>query len=131
MTLRKRITPSVPFTLNVEDDNGDKFTQTFDLAYDLNTLILIEEKLGKSSFTDLGEILDNPTATNVSILFWAAVQINHPEYAGEEGLQLVRTNLTVGTAKAAMAACSEAFVAQLPEEQVKKLKELRAARGKL
>jgi hypothetical protein len=120
--LRRRVSPTVPFTLKVEDANGDKFEQSFRLSYDFNTLPLVEEKTGKSMLTQVGEIMDNPSVTNVSILLWAAVLENHPEYQGEEGLRTIRYNLTLATAKVALDACKEAFLLQLPADQVARLK---------
>jgi hypothetical protein len=76
---------------------------------------------------DIGEILDNPTIKNVSVLLWAALQENHPEYEGLEGLQTVRCNLTIATAKEAKEACAAAFITQLPPDQVEAFKKVMAA----
>ena len=126
---RRRVSGSVPFILNCEDADGTKFSQSFQLCYDFNSLALVEASLGKSMLTDIGEILDNPSVKNVSVLLWAAVQEHNPEYEGPDGLREIRYNLTVGTAKEVLAACSQAFVKQLPAEQVKRLEEIQAARA--
>lgn len=125
--LRTRITPSVPFILKVEDAEGT-FSLSFRLSYDFNSLTAVEDLLGKSMMTDIGEILDNPSAKNTSILLWGALQVNHPEYEGIEGLKVVRNLLTIGQAALVGEACSEAYLLQLPAEQVKALKEIQAAR---
>jgi len=117
MSIRERISPSVPFTLAVEDARG-KFSLSLKLAYDFDALGLVEEQTGKSMLTQATEVFDNPSCKSVSVLFWAALQENHPEYAGEKGLRAVRKNLTLGQAKAAREACFEAFLKQLPDEQV-------------
>lgn len=127
--LRRRITPSVPFTLHWEDADNSKQSISFRLSYDLNALTLVEEQLGKSMFTEVGEVLDNPSAKNASVLLWAAVQENHPEYAGEEGLHAIRSMLTVGSSKEAAVACSDAYLSQLPSDMVAKLKAIQAARA--
>lgn len=121
--LRQRITPSVPFVLDWTDADGAKQTQTFKLSYDLNALMLIEQELGISMFTDAGDVLDAPSATNTSVLLWAAVQEHQPEYEGKFGLRAIRSVLTIDTAKAAIAACSEAYITQLPEEKQKTIRE--------
>jgi hypothetical protein len=122
--LRQRVTPSVPFMLAVEDESG-KQQISLQLAYDFNSFALIEEQLGKSMLTDVGELLDNPTARSVSVLLWAACQIYHEdEFDGIEGLRAIRNLLTVDTAKSALSACSAAYVKQLPPEKVEKLKEI-------
>jgi len=125
---RRRVSTPVSFLLNWEDEDGSKVSQSFQLCYDFNSLALVEEALGKSMLMDIGEILDNPSVKNVSVLLWAAVQEHNPEYEGKDGLREIRYNLTVGTAKEALAACSEAFIKQLPAEQVAKLREIQAAR---
>ena len=124
---RRRVSPSIPFILNVEDETG-KFSQSFRLCYDLNKLALVEQELGKSALLDIGELFDNPSVTSVSVLLWAAVQEYNPEYAGKDGLEEIRYNLTIGTAKEAMDACREAFLKQLPAEQVARLKAIIEAR---
>ena len=78
--------------------------------------------------TQAAEVFENPTCDNVSILLWAALQENHPEYRegrdekdGGKGLAVVQQNLTLGQAKAAKDACEEAFIKQLPDAQLEKL----------
>lgn len=119
--LRRRITPFVPFILKYEDSSG-KYADSFKVAYDWNSLALVEIELGKNMLLDIGQVLDNPSVTNISVLLWAGVQIYHPEYEGPEGLEVLRSNLTIATAKEAKEACSEAFVKQLPAEQVEAMK---------
>jgi uncharacterized membrane protein YccC len=119
--LRRRISPSVPFTLTFEDEQG-VFTASYQLAYNLNSMALVELELNKSMLTSLGELLENPTATSVSVMFWAALQENHSdEFEGEDGLRLVRTNLTVAQTRSALAACAKAYIQQLPKEQQQRL----------
>jgi hypothetical protein len=123
--LRQRVTPSVPFMLAVEDESG-KQQISLQLAYDFNSFALIEEQLGKSMLTDVGELLDNPTARSVSVLLWAAcpdlsrgrVRWRRRSAGHQEPL------LTVNTAKEALNACSAAYVKQLPADKVEKLKEI-------
>ena len=120
MSLRERVSPSVRFVLDVQDESG-KFSLPLLLSYDFDSLGLIEEHTGKSMLTAATEVFDNPSCKNVSVLLWAAVQENHPEYRGERGLKAVRKNLTLMTAKKAKDACEKAFLKQLPDEQVEKL----------
>lgn len=127
--LRQRIAPAVPFALNVENADGSKFTVTFQLAYDLNAFTLVEQVTGLSMLTDLGKVFDEPTVATVSAMFWAALQINHPEYEGFVGLRSVRNLLTIADTKPALDACTSAFIAQLPKEQADRLRALAAAKA--
>jgi hypothetical protein len=125
--LRRRISPSVPFTLTFEDETG-VVSLSYKLAYNINSLVLIEEQLGVSMLTDCGEIVDSPTAKNVSVLLWAALQEYQPEYEGLEGLENIRQNLTVSHTKDALNACFDAYVKQLPPEQQARVLALKAKR---
>jgi hypothetical protein len=127
--LRRRVSASVPFILTYENEDGTKFSDSFRLCYDFNKLALVEEILGKSVLLDIGEILDNPSVKNVSVLLWAAVLENHPEYEGAEGLETIRYNLTTWTAKEALTACTDAFMKQLPLEQQQRLKDIQEKRA--
>lgn len=120
--LRRRITPSVPFTLHVEDSDGSSFDQTFQLAFDLNAMAAFEEVTEINMLRNINKVLDSPSVSTLTALFWAALHVNHPEYAGHEGLSVVRSNITLGNAKAALKACVEAFLSQLPSEQVEKIR---------
>lgn len=129
MSVEERISPPVPFTLTFTDERG-KHSLSLKLSYDFETLGLVEEQTGKSMLTQATEVFDNASCKSVSVLLWAALQEYHPEYRGEAkklgdvppGLRIVRKNLTLGQAKAAREACFEAFLKQLPDEQVSALK---------
>jgi hypothetical protein len=127
--LRKRITPSVPFLLKVNDANGDKFEISFQIAYDFNALCLLEAKLGINVLREFGRLLDEPSASTIATIFWAGVQKNHPDYAGDEGLDAIGSNLTLESAKEAFVACIEALVSQLPEEQAARIRAARAGKA--
>lgn len=126
--MRQRITPWVPFVLKWKDHDGTEQVQSFKLSYDMNAFGLVEQQLGISMLTDAGTIFDTPTAKNVSVLLWAAVQENQPEYEGEAGLRAIRSLLTVATVKTAVIACSEAYITQLTDEKQKLIREFQEAK---
>ena len=65
----------------------------------------------------------------VTALFWAGVQINHAaDYAGLEGLEILRSNITLPEFGPIMEACLMAFMTQLPKEKQAELKRQQAAR---
>ncbi len=119
--LRRRISSPVPYVLEYTNADGTKISETFKLSYDFNSLALVEETLGISMLLDIGAVLDNPSVKNVSVLLWAALQEYHPEYEGEEGLRIVRSNLTMASAKDARVACTKAFIKQLPPDEVARI----------
>lgn len=124
--LRKRITPSTPFILSVVDADGGKFETSFQIAYDFNALCLIEKSLNINVLKQFASLLLEANAQTIAVLLWAGVQKNHPQYAGVEGLEIIGSNLTLESAKAAFAACIEALIAQLPVEMAAKIKASRA-----
>ncbi len=126
--LRRRITPAVPFLLHVEDAEGT-FDQSFQIAYDLNSMALFEEATGLNLFRDIAKILAERSVRIVTALFWAGVQIHHADsYAGQEGLESLRANVTLPEFGRIMEACLQAFMTQLPKETQEKLKQQQAAR---
>lgn len=88
--LRKRLAPAVPITLELLDDNGDKFSRSFKLCFDFAAGVAIEQKTGLNlrDFKILTE-MDKPTA--MSVVFWAALLRHQPEYDSDEGLEIIRS----------------------------------------
>jgi hypothetical protein len=88
--LRKRLAPATPITLEMTDDNGDKFSRSLKLCFDFAAGVAIEEKTGLNlrDFKILTE-MEKPTA--MSVVFWAALLRHQPEYDSEDGLEVVRS----------------------------------------
>lgn len=126
--LRRRITPSVPFTLQVEDADGSKFELNFKISFDFNAMSLVEETTGLSMMS--GEVFSEPSATKTKVLLWAGIQANHPEYAGKEGLDTIGSLLNLDSGKDALLAITEAFFAALPKEKAAQLKAAAEARAR-
>ena len=124
--LRKRITPATPFILSTVDAGGGKFDTSFQIAYDFNALCLIEKTLNINVLKQFAGLLVEANAQTIAVLLWAGVQKNHPDYAGPDGLEVLCSNLTLASAKAAFAACITALVAQLPKEMADKINAQRA-----
>lgn len=118
--LRKRITPSVPLSLTITNGDDSSFVVSFLLTFDFNAMALVEANTGLSMLT--GEVFVNPNATKISILLWAAVQTNQPEYEGEEGLEAIRSFLTTDNVTEVLKAVDAAFLAALPKERAEELK---------
>jgi len=105
--------------MNVENHDGSSFQLSLKLSFDFNAMALVEDKLGMSMLS--GEVFENPSAKHTMVLLWAAMQENHPEYEGEDGLECVGTMLNLKSAKEALEAITKAFVASLPKSKVDEL----------
>lgn len=120
--IRRRITPSFPYVLAWTDADGKETSSAFRLSYDFNAFAQVEQELPGVNTLLVGTLFAIPSATSTRVLFWAALQENHPEYAGKEGLSAVGSMLTLVNWRDANEACAEAYLLQLPEDVVKKLK---------
>ena len=94
--LRLRIPPSVPLALELVDDGGAKFTQTFRLGFNANVAAKIEEKTG-FSITDFSIWAHVAESKVLRAMAWAAILPLHPEYdtvdihggPSSEGLEVI------------------------------------------
>jgi hypothetical protein len=117
--LRRRIAPSVPLTLELADDSGEKFTRSFLLAFDFNAMTSVLEQTGYSMLT--GEIWNHVNEKTLSIMFHAAVLLRHPEYASDNGLEVIRSYMDTMNTEAITNALNDAFLLQLPPARRKKV----------
>jgi hypothetical protein len=121
-TLRARITPTVPFTLHVENADGSTFDSGFQIAFDCNAFTAFEEVTGINILRDLAVVFDKPNVRVLTALLWAGILLNHPQYDSPEGLRNLRANIGLANIPAIKEACTRAFLAQLPKEQSERLK---------
>jgi hypothetical protein len=121
--LRRRIVSSLPLDLKLQDDNGSVQTLSFRLSFDFNAIALIEEQTGFQVLT--GEIWRNLNAKNLSIMFWAAILANSPQYQGEDGLEIVRSYMDAGNSDQIAEAILDAYILSLPPEKRQMMKELK------
>lgn len=124
--LRRRIMKSTPLTLQLEDENGDKFTRMFRLAFDFNAQCIVEFRTKLSMLEADIWLRDSPT--NLSVMFHAAVLMHQPEYAGEEGLQTLRSYMDAGNIAQISDALNEAFVSTLSADKQKIIRAKQAER---
>lgn len=120
--LRRRIVKATPLALTFDDGNGGTVTEHFRIAFDLNSMVLFEEETGLNMFKEIGSVLSTASVTIITALFWAGIQMYHMDYRGEEGLEIIRTNLTLLHFGPILQACVQAFLEQLPKEQQAKIK---------
>lgn len=136
--LRRRIAPSTPLTLELEDDSGGKFVKTFRLCFDFNAGAEILDRTGLSLLNgSIWQHIDKPTV--FSVMFYAAILANHPEYRtvdekGEptdEGLEVIRSYMQEANAEPITEALWKAYLAFLPKEKRELMEKLRMkAEGK-
>lgn len=109
--------PSFPYTVVLLDRTGAKHEVSFRLTFDFRALALVEAHTGLSLLTQAGAMFQEMSVTNLTIMFWAAIQASHPEYAGKAGLEAVRSYFTLGNVEGMCDAVQEAFLVSLPPEQ--------------
>jgi hypothetical protein len=123
------LTPSVPLELRINDANGEHVLN-FRLLFNFDAYALVEASANINMlmpglvFKLLGDPA-GPGATLLSVLLWAAIVNSNQdsEYAGESGLQAVRSYLNYDNSARVAEALQEAFLFTLPEEQQKALRE--------
>lgn len=115
---------SVPLKLDLEDEGtGATFTRNFRLSFDFNAIALCEERTGLGFLN--GEIWTKLNATNISIMLYAAILSNHPEYwtvdkfsnPTPEGLEVLRSYLDAGNLQLVTRALNDAFMQSLPVDK--------------
>ena len=111
---RKRVAPSVPLKLDLAEEGGGRLTLALELVFDFNAVAAVETATGRNVFA--GDIWQNLSGTNLSVLFWAAVQARQPGLAGEEGLEIIRSYMDVGNSDQITWAIWEAFLVFLSKE---------------
>lgn len=112
--LRKRIVPSVPLVLELEDADGAKFIRSFSLSFGMRAIAEIEERTGLSVLR--GEIWKKLNAKTIAVMFWAAALESHPEFdtGDDTGLQAIFSYLDVANIGMVGDKLWESFFASLP-----------------
>ncbi len=121
--LKKRIAPSVPLSLDLTDDTGGKFTKNFKLSFDFNAKAEIEERTGLNMLT--AQVWTNLSAKVLSVMLWAAVLANHPEYRTkdekgnetDEGLEVIRSYMELSNTDAIYEALWDSYFLSLPKDR--------------
>jgi hypothetical protein len=94
--LKRRIAPSFPLTLELVDDGGAKFTQTFRLTFNMNVGANVQEKTGLR-ITDFSIWTHLADPAVIRAMLWAAILPLHPEFdtvdaqgePSDEGLEVI------------------------------------------
>lgn len=141
--LRKRIAPSVPLTLELDEDGGGKRILNFRLSWNFRASAEVEERTGLNLLT--GEAWAKLSAENLGIMLWASLLANHPEYGGrladesfaeyeqakkerqEEGLDIVLSYIDLGNADKVSDAVWDAYFNSLPKDKREQLEAARKA----
>lgn len=81
--IKRRLTPFVPLTLEVENGDGTTFAVDLKLAFNMNTLAAIEERSKLNLLADVFSWMDNPKS--VIAVLWGATLVYHPQFDSDEG----------------------------------------------
>jgi hypothetical protein len=130
--IKKRVTPSVPLSLEVIEEGG-KRVLNFRLSWNFKTSAEVEERTGLNLLT--GQAWTNLSVKNLSIMLWAAVLDNNPEYGGrldgesfdeyeknkrerqEMGLEAIMSFCDLGNVDVVNDAVWNAYFQSLPKER--------------
>jgi hypothetical protein len=128
--LRRRIAPGVSLTLDLTEDDGSKFQRTLKLSFDFNAMALVHERTGVDMANTYPFNKVNLAPPTLSVMLWAAILANHPEYEGEEGLGVLRSYMDGGNVDQIEQALFDAWLVNLPEADRKMwLKMVEDAKG--
>ena len=81
--IKRRLTPFVPLTLEVENGDGTTFAVDLKLAFNMNTLAAIAERSKRNLLADVFSWIDDPQA--VIAVLWGATLVYQPEFNSDEG----------------------------------------------
>ena len=125
--IRRLVAPTYPLTLEFEDELG-KFVKNFRLLFDFNTLARIEAKAGISTLSVA--VWAKLNSTLLAVMLWSACQKHSPEYAGDEGLEVIGEYLSMSVADKVAAALWEAYLLGYDKERREILRKLRESAQK-
>jgi len=128
--LTKLLAPTVPLVLEVEADNPERpHRLELDLAWTMRAVIIMESKLRQMG-VELN-VLQNPGIfwtgidfTRLALGIWACSQQEQPEYADEEGFDIITSFMTMDNYAAAVKALKDAFLESLTKERREELRRL-------
>lgn len=131
--LRRRILPTVPLVLEMEDASGEKFTEEFKLAFDLNVADEILEVTGLDLMTN--QVWPALNGRVLSVMLLAACRENTPKWntrdkadpkkPSYDGLPVLRTYLNQENCSKALDALWDAYLLFLAPKERERLNLLR------
>ena len=125
--IERKIYPSYPVTVDLEDDKQE----TFNLTFNFDAIIRVEQKTGLK-LLDKSILAEMMSLTVLSAAFWGAVCENHPEYESDEGLRTLRSILNDPDNLAKVSeAIWESYILCLPKKLREALNRLREEHAKL
>ncbi len=85
--LKRRLTPSIPLALDVENGDGTMFRVELKLAFNMNVLASIRERCGQNLLSDIFSWIDDPKA--VIAVLWGSCLPYQPEFNCDEGFEAI------------------------------------------
>lgn len=99
--------PATPLALEVENNDGTKFTVELSLSFNMNVLADIEEKCKWNLMLNPIEWVDDPKA--VKAVLWSAALPYHPEYRSDEGFEAIGEYMSLDNRVATIEALFRAY----------------------
>ena len=123
--IARRMAPYKPFVLVADQFDGTKFSKSFRLCFDFAAFARVKEKTGLELWNSLEAWAKTSEDSSriLPVLLWAAVCRNHPEYAGEDGLDALASYIDPRNAGAIGDAVFEAYLLSVPKELADQVKE--------
>jgi len=91
--IKRRLTPSVPLSLDVENGDGSTFRVDLRLAFNMNVLAAVRERCKVNLLADVFGWIDDPLA--VKAVLWAACIPFQPEFDSDEGFEAIGEYMTL------------------------------------
>lgn len=118
--ITKLLAPTVPLELGIE--GSDIPPLKLRLAWTMKAAVLIESKLRSMNFktnviSNVNSFWMDLDATRLAVGVWASAQQEQPQYADDDGFDLILSYLTPDNYNTALAALNDAFIESLSPDR--------------
>ncbi|HEY0701272.1 MAG TPA: hypothetical protein VGD60_00750 [Candidatus Acidoferrales bacterium] len=123
--LRRRIAPSTPLTLELEQEYGPIIKVELKLAFDMTAAAALQEKT-QLLLTDYSIWKHIGEPKLLATMLWAACLSHHPELDVDEGPGVIGSYIQENNADQVTEALWQAYLAYLPKAKREKFAQLKA-----
>jgi len=118
LKVTKLLAPTTTLVLKVDEGTPEEKRLELELAWTMGAVLTLEKELRDvgeevNIFQDPAKFWTQLSCTKLAFGIWAAAQQEHPEYAGDEGFQIISSYLTPDNYAAAAIGLKECFLESL------------------